>query len=53
MDQLELFTCTSCGFVSTINFRDRWCPVCKVCEKVDRIFIQADEIHISPASHEK
>jgi hypothetical protein len=43
---LILYTCTAegCGFVSTQNFRDRCCPVCKVCMKVDVIVL---DVHMA------
>jgi predicted Zn-ribbon and HTH transcriptional regulator len=55
MADLSLYTCTSCGFVSTKNFRDSSCPVCRVAMKVDRIdfyFDELDHIDIAPAEHE-
>jgi len=44
--KLVLYTCTAegCGFVSTQNFRDRCCPVCKVAMKVDIIVL---DVHLS------
>lgn len=57
-DRLELFTCTSsyppCGFVSTVNFRDTHCPVCKTVGKVDKITIltQYTRIEMAPQTEE-
>lgn len=54
--KLVLYTCTArpCGFVSTQNFRDRWCPVCKVAGKVDMIVLDVplSDLYQREAPHE-
>lgn len=48
--KLILYTCTAggCGFVSTQNFRDRCCPICKVIMKVDMIVLDVICRRVAP-----
>jgi hypothetical protein len=49
-NRLVLYVCDSCGAVSTKNFRDDSCRVCRVAMKVSQVVIEAST-EWGPAPH--
>ena len=48
--QLVLYVCEACGAVSTKNFRDDFCRVCRVTLEVSQVVISAG-VEWGPAPH--